>query len=53
MNMTNKYTKQELRRDYEEAGYDRKNLSIKYGVLAAQFSEKIIPHFRFIMTERN
>ena len=32
--MTNKYTKQELRRDYEEAGYDRKNLSIKYGVPA-------------------
>lgn len=34
MNMTSKYTKQELRRDYEEAGYDRKNLSIKYGVPA-------------------
>ena len=32
--MTNKYTKQELRRDYEEAAYDRKNLSVKYGVPA-------------------
>lgn len=32
--MTNKYTKQELRIDYEEAAYDRKNLSIKYGVPA-------------------
>ena len=32
--MTNKYTKQELRRDYKEASYDRKNLSIKYGVPA-------------------
>lgn len=32
--MTSKYTKQELRRDYEEACYDRKNLSIKYGVSA-------------------
>lgn len=32
--MTSKYTKQELRRDYEEAGYDRKNLSVKYGVPA-------------------
>ena len=34
MNMTSKYTKHELRRDYEEAAYDRKNLSIKYGVPA-------------------
>ena len=32
--MTNKYTKQELRRDYEEAAYDRKNLGVKYGVPA-------------------
>ena len=30
--MTSKYTKQELRRDYEEAAYDRKNLGVKYGV---------------------
>ena len=34
MNMTNKYTKQELRIDYEEAAYDRKNLGVKYGVPA-------------------
>ena len=35
MNMTNvKFTKEELRRDYQEAGYDRKNLSIKYGTVA-------------------
>lgn len=33
--MTNiKFTKEELRRDYQEAGYDRKNLSIKYGTFA-------------------
>ena len=32
--MTSKYTKQELRRDYEEAAYDRKNLGVKYGVPA-------------------
>ena len=32
--MTNKYTKQELRIDYEEAAYDRKNLGVKYGVPA-------------------
>ena len=35
MNMTNiKFTKEELRRDYQDAGYDRKNLSIKYGTFA-------------------
>jgi len=35
MNMTNiKFTKEELRRDYQEAGYDRKNLSIKYNTFA-------------------
>ena len=33
--MTNiKFTKEELRQDYQEAGYDRKNLSIKYGTFA-------------------
>ena len=33
--MTNiKFTKEELRRDYQEAGYDRKNLSIKYNTFA-------------------
>ena len=33
--MTNiKFSKEELRRDYQEAGYDRKNLSIKYGTFA-------------------
>ena len=32
--MINKYTTQELRRDYEEAAYDRKNLGVKYGVPA-------------------
>lgn len=32
--MTSKYTKQELRRDYEEVAYDRKNLGVKYGVPA-------------------
>jgi len=35
MNMTNiKFTKEELRRDYQEASYDRKNLSIKYNTFA-------------------
>lgn len=33
--MTNiKFTKEELRRDYQDASYDRKNLSIKYGTFA-------------------
>lgn len=33
--MTNiKFTKEELRRDYQDAGYDRKNLSIKYNTFA-------------------
>ena len=33
--MTNiKFTKEELRRDYQEAAYDRKNLSIKYNTFA-------------------
>lgn len=35
MNMANiKFTKEELRRDYEDAAYDRKNLSIKYNTFA-------------------
>ena len=29
-----KFTKEELRRDYEDAAYDRKNLSIKYNTFA-------------------
>ena len=34
MNITSKYTKQELRIDYEEGAYDCKNLGVKYGVIA-------------------
>ena len=54
--MTNKYTKQELRRDYEEAAYDRKNLGVKYGVPAKSkdIQEKInsiLKEIRSIQTE--
>ena len=39
-----KFTKEELRRDYEEASYDRKNLSIKYNTFAKgkDIQDKII-----------
>ena len=54
--MTSKYTKQELRRDYEEAAYDRKNLGVKYGVPAKSkdIQEKInsiLKEIRSIQTE--
>lgn len=39
-----KFTKEELRRDYQEASYDRKNLSIKYNTFAKgkDIQDKII-----------